>query len=204
MQDKLGVLMKRFLLVAGFLAAAGCESGPEDVPAKEPLFVTNDCDLIAAIGRERYDLSRDDPPMSVQLKGEDAPWQPACDWQGAGFNLVTISGPEGESATAGMNRLTFNRPKYDADGALVRTSLTANNETTAVLCRVAHSDAGWSLESCGPDPKLTQPREAAPTPADQTPDGKLTAPLTGERPVTARDLGQSQADPGSQPGSPNN
>ena len=56
MQDKLGVLMKRLLLVAGFLAAAGCESGPEEVPAKEPLFVTNDCDLIAAIGRERYAL----------------------------------------------------------------------------------------------------------------------------------------------------
>lgn len=203
MQDKLGVLMKRFLLVAGFLAAAGCESGPEEVAAKEPLFVTNDCDLIAAIGRERYDLSRDDPPMSVQLKGEDAPWSPSCDWQGQGFNLVTISGPEGEAATAGMGRLTFTRPKYDTNGALIRTSITANSVTDAVLCRVVRGGGGWSLDSCGPDPKLTKPREAAPTPADQTPDGTLTTP-TGERPLTARDLGTTAPDPGQQPGSPNN
>ena len=64
--------MKRMFLLVGVLAAVGCESTPEDVPAKTPLFVTNDCALIGAIGRERYDLSRDDPPMSIQLDGEDA------------------------------------------------------------------------------------------------------------------------------------
>lgn len=196
--------MKRLFLLAGVLALAACESAPKEVPPKEALFVTDDCALISAIGRERYDLSRDDPPMTVKLNGEDAPWTPSCDWQAAGFNLVEIRGPEGEAATASMNRLTFNRPRYDAKGALVRTSLTAAGATTAVLCRVEHGASGWALESCGPDPKLTQPREAAPTPADQTPDGKIAPPITGERPQTARDLGQSQADPGAPPGSPNN
>lgn len=188
--------MKRLLLLAGFIAMAGCESGPEEVPAKEPLFVTDDCALISAIGRDRYNLSRDDPPMSVKLNGEDAPWAPSCDWQANGFNLVQISGPEGEAATNGMNRLTFNRPRYDEDGALIRTSITSNNETTAVLCRVVHGKSGaWSVDSCGPDPKLTQPREAAPSPADQTPDAKIPN-ATGERPVTARDLTIPQPDPG--------
>ncbi len=193
--------MKRLFLLVGFLAAAGCESTPEDVPAKEPLFVTDDCALISAIGRERYELSRDDPPMSVQLNGEDAPWTPACDWQASGFNLVDVRGPEGEAATSGMNRLSFNRPRYDAKGALVRTSVTAGGATTAVLCRVVHGDAGWSVDSCGPDPKLTKPREAAPSPADQTPDSELPTTLEGERPPTARDL-NTQSDPGRQPGSP--
>lgn len=203
MQDKLGVVMKRLLLLAGFLLAAGCESAPEEVPAKEPIFVTDDCALIAALGRERYDLSRDDPPMSVRLNGEDAPWSPGCDWQANGFNLVQVSGPEGEAATAGMNRLTFNRPKYDAKGALIRTSITANGQTTAVLCRVVHGGSGaWSVDNCGPDPKLTQPREAAPSPADQTPDGRIIPP-SSDRPVTARDLTIPQADPGASPNGPN-
>ena len=194
--------MKRILLLAGFLIAAGCESAPEDVPAKEPLFVTDDCALIGAIGRERYDLSRDDPPMTVRLNGEDAPWTPACDWQAVGFNLVEVRGPEGESATANMNRLSFTRPRYDGQGALVRTSLTANGETTAVLCRVVRGEAGWSVDSCGPDPKLTKPREAAPSPADQTPDSELPT-ATVERPQTARDLNTQGADPGAPPGTPN-
>jgi hypothetical protein len=195
--------MKRLFLLVGFLAAAGCESAPEKVPAKEPLFVTNDCALIAAIGRERYDLSRDDPPMSVRLKGEDAPWAPGCDWQADGFNLVEVRGPEGEAATASMSRLTFNRPKYDSKGADVRTSITANGQTTAVLCRVVYGAAGaWSLDACGPDPKLTLPREAAPSPADQTPDGKIPVP-GGDRPVTARDLTLPTPDPGAPVGAQN-
>jgi hypothetical protein len=141
--------------------------------------------------------------MSVKLNGEDAPWSPACNWQDAGFNLVTVSGPEGEAATASMNKLTFNRPKYDTKGALVRTSITTSGQTTAVLCRVVHAESGaWAVDSCGPDPKLTQPHEAAPSPADQTPDGKIPIP-NGERPVTARDLTIPQADPGAPPGSQN-
>ena len=116
--------MKRLFLLVGAIVATGCESAPENVPAKEPLFVTDDCALISALGRERYDLSRDDPPMAVRLNGEDAPWTPACDWQAAGFNLVEVRGPEGEAATANMNRLSFSRPRYDINGALMRTSIT--------------------------------------------------------------------------------
>jgi hypothetical protein len=65
---------------------------------------------------------------------------------------------------------------------------------------VVRGDAGWSVDTCGPDPKLTQPREAAPSPADMTPDSKVPTPLVGERPQTARDLGTSSADPGTSPG----
>ena len=63
--------MKRLFLLVGAIVATGCESAPENVPAKEPLFVTDDCALISALGRERYDLSRDDPPMPMGLAVAD-------------------------------------------------------------------------------------------------------------------------------------
>lgn len=198
MQDRLDVTMKRLVLSMGVLALCACESGPEEVAAKTPLFVTDDCALITAIGRDQYKLSRDDPQMSIRLNGEDAPWSPACDWSAAGFNLIEIRGPEGESATANLARITFNRPRYDALGALVRTSVTQNGETTTALCRVALEGSGWALDSCGPDPKLTRPRPAAPSPADQTPDGRLPVPLDTD--VAPRDAIIPSADPGERPG----
>ncbi len=181
--------------------AAGCESDPNEiVPPKEALFQTDDCALIAAVGRQQYDLSRDDPPMSVKLNGEDAAWNPGCDWQGVGFNLVSVSGPEGEAATQGMGRLTFNRPRYDSKGALVRTSVTQAGQTTSALCRLERGASGWAVDSCGPDPKLTMPRPEAPNVADQTPDAKI--PIPGDRVPTARDLTIPDPDPGRQPGAP--
>lgn len=165
----------------------------------EPLFVTDDCALLNALGRDQYKLSSDDAPMSVRLRGEDGPWAPACDWKAMGFNLTQVSGPEGEAATAGMNRLSFNRPRYDMEGAFVRTSVTSGAETKQALCRLVREGSGWSVASCGPDPKLTQPRAAAPSPSDQTPDGRIpTAPANPD--VRPRDAIIPPADPGDRPG----
>ena len=199
MQDKLGVVMKRLLLSVGALALCACESAPEEVPARTPLFVTDDCALIVAIGRDQYKLSRDDDRMSIRLNGEDAPWTPACDWSAAGFNVIEVRGPEGEAATTNLAKLTFNRPRYDALGALVRTSITQGGLTTSALCRVGQNGSGWALESCGPDPKLTQPRPAAPSPTDQTPEGRAPVPLDAP-PDALRDGVIPDADPGRPPG----
>jgi hypothetical protein len=199
MQDELGIVMTRLFLAGTLLALAACESAPEEVPPTPAAFVTDDCALIAAIGREQYKLSADDPQMSVTLKGEDAPWRPGCDWRQYGFNLVEVGGPEGERATAGMDRLSFTRPRYDAEGALVRTSVTTGDQTTSALCRVTRGEGGnWSLSSCGPDPRLTQPRAAAPSPADQTPDARLPVPLNSD--VRPRDAVIPDPDPGAPPG----
>lgn len=200
MQDRLGVVMKRLVLSVGILALCACESAPEDVPARTPLFITDDCALIAAIGRDQYKLSRDDPQMSIRLNGEDAPWTPGCDWSANGFNVIEVRGPEGEAATANLPKLTFSRPRYDELGALVRTSLTQGGATTNMLCRVVSGGAAWSVESCGPDPKLTQPRPAAPSPADQTPDSRAPLP-TDVPPDALRDSVIPDADPGQPPGS---
>lgn len=192
--------MNRLLALTGLLLLGACEGAPEPVPAKTPLFVTDDCALITAIGREQYKLSSDDPKMALRLNGEDAPWSPNCDWSAVGFNLVEVRGPEGEAATATLDKITFNRPRYDTLGALVRTSVSSSGETTAALCRVVHGASGWTLDSCGPDPKLTQPRPAAPDPSDQTPEGRSPVPL--DRPTDAlRDAVLPDADPGERPGS---
>jgi hypothetical protein len=190
--------MKRLVLAAGLLVLTACESGPEEIPPMEPLFVTDDCALLNAVGRDQYKLSRDDAAMSVRLNGEDGPWTPGCDWKGMGFNLTQVSGPEGEAATAGQNRLTFSRPRYDTEGAFVRTSVTAGTDTTQALCRLEREGAGWTVKSCGPDPKLTKPRAPTPSPADQTPEGRPPVPIDPN--VTARDAIIPSADPGDRPG----
>jgi hypothetical protein len=181
---------------------AGCGSTKE-IPPREALFVTNDCQLIAAIAKERYNFKRDDPPRRLRLNGEDAPWRPGCDWQGMGFNLVEVSGPEGVAATAGMAEVSFNRPRYDVEGALVRTSMTPDGGAAErVLCRLSRAEAGWSIASCGPDPKDVLPRAAAPSPADATPDSaRLPAPNRDQQ--TPRDATIPDPNPGgSTPNSP--
>ncbi len=199
-QDKLGVVMKRLILAAGVLALAGCESDPNaTVPPKEALFVTNDCDVLAALSRDQYKLSPNSGATTFRLIGEDGPWTPGCDWKGYGLSVTEVSGPEGEAATAGATRVAFHRPRYDTLGASVRTSLTAGDKTTSALCRLERGANGWSLDACGPDPKLTQPRAAAPSPADQTPDSRLpVAPANPD--ATPRDAIIPGADPGARPG----
>lgn len=191
--------MKRLVLAAGLLVLAGCESGPPaEVPPKEALFVTNDCDILGVLGRDEYKLGASSGPTTFKLDGEDGPWQPNCDWKSYGFNVTQISGPEGEAATAGATRVAFHRPRYDTLGASVRTSVTSGSQTTSTLCRLERGDAGWSLDACGPDPKLTQPRAAAPSPADQTPDAGKIKPANPD--VSPRDAVMPQADPGARPG----
>ncbi len=199
MQDRLGIVMKRLVFAVGLLALGACEGTPEAVPPKTPLFVTDDCALITAIGREQYKLSRDDAQMALRLNGEDGPWSPGCDWSAAGFNLVEVHGPEGEAATASMDKLTFFRPRYDMLGALVRTAVSTKGETSTALCRVVHGASGWTLDGCGPDPKLTRPRPAPPSPADQTPEGRAPVPLDAP-PDALRDAVIPGPDPGAPPG----
>lgn len=191
--------MKKLVLLAGLIALAGCESAPEEVAGKTPIFITDDCALLTAISRSQYGLNASSPQMSVRLQGEDAPWRPGCDWKAAGVNLVEVSGPEGEAATASWDKLTFGRPRYDTLGALVRTSISRAGQLTQELCRVAYTDGAWAVESCGPDPKLTRPRPDAPTPADQTPEGRLPAQPANPD-VRPRDVVIPQADPGAPPG----
>jgi hypothetical protein len=188
--------MKRlFLLVGAALAAAGCFTGEKEIPPKKAAFVTDDCALIATVARDHYKLTRDAPQLRLRLHGEDLPWRPGCDWQGLGFNLVEVSGPEGLAATAGMGEVSFYRPQYDNGGAMMRTALERTSENSArELCRLGRTDAVWSVASCVPDPKVTMPRPPPPSPADATPDTKT--PVPQNRALTPRDLTIPQPDPG--------
>jgi hypothetical protein len=188
--------MRSLVLCVFALALAGCESASEDIPGKTPLFVTDDCELLFAIGRDQHRLRSTDAPVSVRLNGEDAPWDPACNWAAAGFNAIEVRGPEGEAATRNLDRVSFNRPRYDSEGALVRTATIRSGEISGVLCRVSRKGESWTLDACSPDPKLTEARPPAPNPSDQTPDlapaalpDGATPPLRGRIPLE-RDPGQ--------------
>ncbi len=191
--------MKRLVLLAGAaLAATSCFGGPKEIPPLEAKFVTDDCALIRAIGRDHYKFMRDDPPLRAMMVGEDLVWRPGCDYRSMGFNLTEVTGPEGVAATQGMGEVSFRRPKYDNNGAEMRTSLErAPGTAVRVLCRLTREGNAWSVETCGPDPKETQPRPPAPNPADVTPDSKI--PVPADRPPTARDVAIPQPDPGAPP-----
>jgi hypothetical protein len=190
--------MKRALVLAGLAAmAAACASEEKTIPAKTPLFMTNDCSPVGAVGKEFYKLAPDAPAMRIKLNGEDAPWRPGCDWKGMGFNVVEVSGPEGMAATANMGEVTFNRPKYFEDGALVRTSLKSGADPAIrKLCRVVREGEKWVVESCGPDPKDVNPPSVGPRPEDATPENTRIAPPVEGAPVTARDVTTYAPDPG--------
>jgi hypothetical protein len=199
--------MMRAVLFAGVAVAAagttsGCFSAPKEIPPVEAKFVTNDCDLVGAVLRDHYKLSRSDPQMRAMMVGEDLPWRPGCNFQAMGFNLVEVSGPEGLAATQGLAEVAFHRPKYDSKGANIRTEITRAPESSErLLCRLVRDDNAWSVESCGPDPKETQPRPPPPSPADATPESTRT-PVPADRPPTARDVTIPQPDPGAQRGNP--
>ena len=193
--------MKRVVLIVGLATlASACFGGAKTIPAKTPLFVTNDCGPVSAVGHDFYKFTSDAPAMRIRLKGEDAPWRPTCDWKGTGFNLVEVSGPEGMAATSGMNEVTFSRPKYDDKGALVRTSLKAGaDQPVRKLCRVVRQADKWTVESCGPDPKDINPPAVGPRPEDATPESTRIAPPVDGAPPTARDVTTYAPDPGAPP-----
>src|SRR5262249_31002312 len=149
------------------------------------------------IGHDFYKLDGG-AQMRLKLNGEDAPWKPGCDWKAMGFNLVEVSGPEGMAATANLSQVTFNRPKYDDKGALVRTSMTSGSDPArGKMCGGvrASGDKGW-VEPCGPDPKDVTPPPVGPRPEDATPENTRIAPPTEGAPVTARDVTTYAPDPG--------
>lgn len=188
--------MKRAIVfAAAAFAAAGCFGGPKEIPPVEAKFITNDCDLVGAIARSNYKLSPSDPQMRALMVGEDLAWRPGCNFRAMGLNLTEVSGPEGLAATQGMAEVAFYRPKYDSEGAEMRSSIKRSPEAeTRVLCRLVREDNAWSVEGCGPDPKTTQPRPPPPSPADATPDSARTPAPTDRAPP--RDATIPTPDPG--------
>jgi hypothetical protein len=167
--------MKNLLPLIGAVLAVACGSTPEEEAPAPPEFTLNDCALISAIGRDHYKLAAEGPLMRLRLNGEGLPWKPGCDWKALGFNVIEDTGPESRAAMRGFGEVSFDRPRYDVEGALVRTSITPPNATiTKVLCRLQRNEQVWMVASCGPDPRDTQPRAAPPSPADATPESTRT------------------------------
>jgi hypothetical protein len=190
--------MKNYLPLLWALLAAACGSTPEREAPAPPEFMLNDCALISVIGRDHYKLSAEGPLMRLRLNGEGLAWKSGCDWRALGFNVIEDTGPESRAAMRGFGEVSFDRPRYDMDGALIRTSITpAGAGTTKALCRLNRNEQAWSVETCGPDPRETQPRAAPPSPADATPESSR-API----PINPDTLPRDPTIPRPEPGLP--
>ncbi len=184
MQGGVGFVMRRGGWAAGLglvLALGACQSDKEVVAPVEVATVRDDCALIAAVAKQHYKLNASGSALRVHLNGEDAAWAPGCDWKALGFNFVDQPGNAAPEGAANLAVVTFSRPRFDERGVDVRTSMQpVGGEPNYELCRLQGGGGAWSLDACGPDPWRTEPRAAAPSPADTTP-AKVPAPLTNDR-----------------------
>jgi len=178
--------MKRLLVVLPLLLASACGSAPKPKPVeKPPAFAIDDCAIVGAIERDHYKASSA-APLATRLNGEGVDWKPTCDWQSLGVKLV--------DQAAAPTQVTINRPRYDKDGVLIRTSIQRGEGHENALCRLHRVEEQWKVLSCGADPKDTLPPPPPPSPADATPDKGLAKPLVDA--PTSRNPQPNQADPG--------
>lgn len=117
----------------------------------------NDCAVMAAVARQHYGATRDDPPVRVTLDGDSAGerWLAACDWTALGVNYVLDEGPTTPPELLRMAHVSFHKPKYDGQGALVRTQISPPERTPSpadprFTCRVRSGVAGWTASDCKP------------------------------------------------------
>ncbi|MEP7210592.1 MAG: hypothetical protein ABI740_07120 [Alphaproteobacteria bacterium] len=117
----------------------------------------NDCAVLGAVARGHYGATRDDPPVRVTLDGESAGerWMADCDWNALGVNYVLDEGPTTPPEMMSMAHVSLHKPKYDKEGALVRTSISPPGQAPSPadphnVCRVRSGFAGWTAADCKP------------------------------------------------------
>lgn len=116
----------------------------------EPGFSSNDCAVLSAVIRQHYTFKPDGKPIWLTLDGAESGsrWQTECDWKRLG-NIVYDAGPTPPPELMKLPHLSFQPPRYDAEGALVRTSFTVEPLAGAGYeCRVRSGVAGWSVSAC--------------------------------------------------------
>ncbi len=96
-----------------------------------------DCPVIEAVVREHYKFDKNNPPLPVR---EDDGWAPACDFSKDGIALKPWSSGE---------FVVFQKPVYDSQGAMVRTSLVHGPAAgKGYECRLRSGVAGWTVSEC--------------------------------------------------------
>ncbi len=107
----------------------------------------DDCAVIAAVAKEHYGWNAVDRPGPRYLYlGEK--FSPACDWTAWG---VAFDGPFDRGAAPAPDQVvvSFSRPTYDGQGAILESDLTAGPMVgSGVRCRLRSGFAGWTVDRC--------------------------------------------------------
>jgi hypothetical protein len=151
------ILATSALMLACACMASKPETGAAPSQAVSLAANGNDCAVMGAIARAHYGATRDDPPVRVTLDGESAGerWMAHCDWHALGVNYVLDEGPTTPPEMMRMAHVSFHKPKYDKEGALVRTSISPPGQPPSpadphMICRARSGFAGWTGADCKP------------------------------------------------------
>ena len=151
--------MRVFLLslVPAIALASACVAtpAPEAVPASSaepapnPAPMSNDCAVIAAIAKEHYKFSSDNPPPPLRGAGDEA-WTPRCNFESLGFTFTAYVDPAPDSdPRVHMRWVSFHQPVYDGRGAVVQTEIVHGPLAgMGYECRVHSGIAGWTVGEC--------------------------------------------------------
>jgi hypothetical protein len=136
-------------LSSAALLAVGCTtpaSGPDASPSQA---MSNDCAVILAIATEHYRFGADNQPPPLRGGGEEQ-WRPSCDTESLGFAFTTyVDPPPGSDPRTTMKWVSFQKPVYDGQGALVQTEIVHGPLAgIGYECRMHSGIAGWTVGEC--------------------------------------------------------
>jgi hypothetical protein len=142
--------MRVVAVVAVAIALSGCAAAPSPEPGPGASADGNDCAVIAAIAKEHYRFNATDnrpPPLWLDAEGSD--WAPRCDWSRYGVSFPSTYDPRDRSRPEQVSWVSFKRPRYDGQGALVETGILHGPlNGRGGTCRVRSGFAGWTVTSC--------------------------------------------------------
>jgi len=130
---------------------AGIGSCASSVQAESASVATsgNDCAVIAAVAKEHFKFSAENPAPPLKGLGEPG-WRPQCDWSKYGLAFTDYNDvPQSADPRERMNWVEFKQPKYDSQGALIETGIMHGPLAgIGYECRVRSGVAGWTVSEC--------------------------------------------------------
>ncbi len=109
----------------------------------------NDCAVIAAVAKEHFRFSAENPAPPLKGLGEPG-WRPQCDWTKYGLAFTDYNDvPESADPRERMKWVEFKQPRYDSQGALIETGIMHGPLAgIGYECRVTSGIAGWTVSEC--------------------------------------------------------
>lgn len=139
------------LLIPVFSAIGSCANSMQQAEAASASVEVsgNDCAVMAAVAKEHYKFSAENPAPPLKGMGEPG-WRPQCDWSKYGLAFTDYN--DVAPTTDPRERLKwveFKQPVYDGQGAVIETGIMHGPLAgIGYECRVRSGVAGWTVGEC--------------------------------------------------------